>query len=129
MSPRVRTSGVSATSRTISAVPPAEWMRASGPSLAPHAASSTTSARARRICKDGRRGIRAETSGGTMASAIVFTLCLIAALGVFFRQLWDRFNLLRAAAPVPRFDRIPDRIRAVLVYAFGQQKFVRPEVA
>jgi Fe-S oxidoreductase len=64
-----------------------------------------------------------------MASAIVFTLCLVAALGVFLRQLWARFNLLRAAAPAPLFDRIPERIRAVLVYAFGQQKFVRPEAA
>src|SRR5438093_12289000 len=129
MRPRVRVSGVSATSSATSTVPPAEWMRARGPPLAPHAASRMTSARARRICKDGSRGIRAETSGGTMASAIVFTLCIIAALGVFVRQLWDRFNLLRAATPVPRFDRIPERIRALLVYAFGQKKFVRPEVA
>ncbi len=64
-----------------------------------------------------------------MFSALAFTLCLLVALGVFFRQLWDRFNLLRAAAPSPLFDRIPERVRAVLVYAFGQQKFVRPEAA
>ncbi|HJQ84576.1 MAG TPA: (Fe-S)-binding protein, partial [Candidatus Binatia bacterium] len=64
-----------------------------------------------------------------MLSAIVFTLCIVVALGVFFRQLWNRFNLLRAAAPVPRFDRVADRVRAVIVYFFGQQKFVRPEVA
>jgi Fe-S oxidoreductase len=64
-----------------------------------------------------------------MLSAIVFTLCVVAALGVFFRQLWGRFNLLRAAVPVARFDRIPDRVRAVGVYFFGQRKFVRPEVA
>jgi len=63
------------------------------------------------------------------ATPIVFTLCLVVALGVFVRQLWGRFNLLRAAAAVPRFDRIPDRIRAVLVYAFGQKKFIRPDVA
>jgi Fe-S oxidoreductase len=64
-----------------------------------------------------------------MTSAIVFTLCLVAALSVFVRQLWDRFNLLRAATAAPLFDRIPERIWAVLVYAFGQKKFVRPEVA
>jgi Fe-S oxidoreductase len=64
-----------------------------------------------------------------MTSAILFSLCVAAALGLFVRQLWGRFNLLRAAAPVPRFDRVPDRIRAVLVYFFGQKKFVRPEVA
>ncbi|HLY36532.1 MAG TPA: (Fe-S)-binding protein [Candidatus Binatia bacterium] len=64
-----------------------------------------------------------------MVTAILFTLCLVVALGVFFRQLWDRFNLLRAAQPAALFDRIPDRIRAVLVYAFGQKKFVRPEAS
>jgi Fe-S oxidoreductase len=58
--------------------------------------------------------------------AILFTLCIFAALGVFFYQLWGRFNLLRAARPEPRFDRISERIRAVAVFFFGQQKFVRP---
>ena len=58
-------------------------------------------------------------------TAILFTLCILAALGVFFYQLWRRFQLLRSAAAVSRFDRIPERVRAVLVYAFGQRKFVR----
>ncbi|HVA83476.1 MAG TPA: hypothetical protein VNF28_01115, partial [Candidatus Binataceae bacterium] len=60
-----------------------------------------------------------------MMTGILFTLCILAAVGVFFYQLWRRFELLRSAAAVPRFDRIPERIRAVLVYAFGQRKFVR----
>ena len=64
-----------------------------------------------------------------MATAIVFSLCLIAALGLFFYQIWGRFNLLRAAQPENRFDHIAERIRAVLVVALGQQKFVRPEVS
>jgi Fe-S oxidoreductase len=63
-----------------------------------------------------------------MVSSLVFSLCIVAAMAVFFRQVWGRFNLLRAAVPDARFDRVPDRIRAVLVYAFGQKKFVRPEV-
>jgi Fe-S oxidoreductase len=63
-----------------------------------------------------------------MVSSLVFTLCIVAALAVFLRQLWLRFNLMRAATGEPRFDRLPDRIRAVLVYAFGQKKFIRPEV-
>src|SRR5271156_4543845 len=46
-------------------------------------------------------------------------------LGGVFYQLWRRFELLRSAVPVSRFDRIPERVRAVLVYAFGQRKFVR----
>ncbi len=64
-----------------------------------------------------------------MVTAIVFTLCVVAALGLFVYQLWGRFNVLRAAAPAERFDRIAERIQAVLVYAFGQKKFVRPEAA
>ena len=58
-------------------------------------------------------------------TAILFTLCILAAVGFFFYQLWRRFQLLRSAVPVSRFDRIPERVRAVLVYAFGQRKFVR----
>ena len=64
-----------------------------------------------------------------MLTTIVFSVCLVAALGLFFYQIWCRFNLLRAASPVDRFDRIPERLRALWVYAFGQKKFVRPEVS
>ena len=60
-----------------------------------------------------------------MITEIIFSLCIFVFLGFFFYQLWRRFQLLRSAAPVSRFDRIPDRIRAVLVNAFGQKKFVR----
>ena len=60
-----------------------------------------------------------------MITEIIFSLCIFISLGVFFYQLWRRFQLLRSAVPVSRFDRIPERIRAVLVYAFGQRKFVR----
>jgi Fe-S oxidoreductase len=63
-----------------------------------------------------------------MVSSILFTLCLVPALGFFVYQLWGRFNLLRAARSANLFDRIPERVQAVLVYAFGQKKFVRPEV-
>jgi Fe-S oxidoreductase len=62
-----------------------------------------------------------------MGTAIAFSVCLLAAAGLFLYQLWGRFNLLRAAQPEARFDRIPERIWALLVYAFGQKKFVRPE--
>src|SRR5262249_9686677 len=87
-------------------------------------ASITTTA----ICKARRRGLQGGGGGGAMVSAIVFTLCIIAGLGAFVRQVWGRFNLLRAARPAALFDRIRERIQAVLVYAFGQKKFVRPEV-
>jgi len=64
-----------------------------------------------------------------MSTAVAFTIVLLAALGYFVYQVWGRFNLLRAARPAALFDRIPERIQAVLVDAFGQQKFIRPEVA
>src|SRR6266568_3149785 len=57
-------------------------------------------------------------------SLLLFTLIVLVALGFFFRTLYGRFQLLRAARPVHRFDRIGERIKAVLVYAFGQKKFV-----
>ncbi len=60
-----------------------------------------------------------------MITEIIFSLCIFVFLGLFFYQLWRRFQLLQSAAPVSRFDRIPDRIRAVVVNAFGQKKFVR----
>jgi Fe-S oxidoreductase len=47
--------------------------------------------------------------------------------GWFGRTLWRRLVVLRAVQPVARFDRIPDRLRAVMVYAFGQKKFLRDE--
>jgi Fe-S oxidoreductase len=64
-----------------------------------------------------------------MLTPIVFTLCVAAALGFFVYQLWGRFNVLRGVAAVDRFDRIPDRVQALLVYFFGQKKFVRPEAS
>src|SRR6266571_4674301 len=57
-------------------------------------------------------------------SLLLFTLIVFVALGFFCRTLYGRFQLLRAARPVHRFDRIGERIKAVLVYAFGQKKFV-----
>src|SRR5436309_1070306 len=128
MRPRACASGVAATSTATSArPPPAVWTTAAG-SRAPQATSARSAApavRAPRGCMTADRRL----SGSRMATAIVFSLCLLVALGVFVRQLWGRFNLLRAAAPVNRFDRIAERLQAVAVYFFGQQKFVRPEVA
>lgn len=57
-------------------------------------------------------------------SLFVFILAILVALGIFVNTLYGRFRLLLAAKPVNRFDRIGDRINAVLVYAFGQKKFV-----
>jgi Fe-S oxidoreductase len=63
-----------------------------------------------------------------MLNAIAFSVVLLIGLGVFLYQVWGRFNLLRAATGSFVLDRIPERIQAVLVYAFGQKKFIRPDV-
>ena len=44
-------------------------------------------------------------------SLLLFTLIVFVALGFFFRTLYGRFQLLRAARPVHRFDRIGERMR------------------
>lgn len=60
-----------------------------------------------------------------MITEIIFSLCILVSLGGLFYQLWRRFEVLRSAVPVSRFDRIPERLRAVMVWAFGQRKFIR----
>src|SRR5262245_42948414 len=60
-------------------------------------------------------------------SLVVFILVVLIALGYFAKTLYDRFQLLQAATPVNRFDRISDRINDLLVYGFGQKKFVTGE--
>jgi len=57
-------------------------------------------------------------------SLVLFTLVVLVALGFFFHTIYGRLRLLRAARPVNCFNRIGERIKAVLVYAFGQKKFV-----
>ncbi|MFN8545077.1 MAG: (Fe-S)-binding protein [Candidatus Binatia bacterium] len=64
-----------------------------------------------------------------MLSAAVFTLCLVAGLGYFAYQMYGRVGLLLAAKGMPTFDRLPERLRNVGLFFFGQKKFVRPEVA
>src|ERR671931_623289 len=64
-----------------------------------------------------------------MARAILFTVCLLVAVGLFIYQLWGRFNLLRAATGKVTLDRIGERLWAVVTIALGQRKFIRPEVS
>jgi Fe-S oxidoreductase len=60
-------------------------------------------------------------------STLIFVLLTVAALGHFARTVYRRFLVLTKAQPIDRFDAIPDRIRAMLVYAFGQLKFIQKE--
>ena len=64
-----------------------------------------------------------------VVNAVAFAIVLAVGLGMFFRQIQGRFNLLRAATGAFALDRLPERIEAVLVYALGQKKFIRPEAA
>jgi hypothetical protein len=64
-----------------------------------------------------------------MVTAVLFSLCLVAGVGYFIHQCWGRFNLLRAATGDFSLDRIPERVRSVLTIAFGQKKFIRPQVS
>lgn len=47
---------------------------------------------------------------------------IVGAHAVFFWSAIRRWQLLRVGSFIPRFDRIPDRIAAVLRYAFAQEK-------
>src|SRR5450759_2191899 len=60
-------------------------------------------------------------------STLIFSVFIIVALGYFGRTIYRRFGVLLKVTPVNLFDNIPDRIKAVLVYAFGQKKFVQRE--
>jgi Fe-S oxidoreductase len=52
---------------------------------------------------------------------------MVAGLGRFGSTIYRRLQVMRAAQPAALFDRVPERIGAVLVYAFGQRKFIRDE--
>ena len=60
-------------------------------------------------------------------STLIFTLLVIVGLGYFGRTMYRRIGVLFKVVPVDRFDRIPERIKAVLVYALGQKKFIQRE--
>jgi Fe-S oxidoreductase len=60
-------------------------------------------------------------------STLIFSVLIIVALGYFGRTIYRRFVVLLKVAPVARFDDITDRVKALLVYAFGQKKFVQRE--
>lgn len=57
-------------------------------------------------------------------SMLIFALLLVVALGYLGRTLYRRFAVLTKVAPVARFDRIGERVNAVLQYVLGQKKFV-----
>src|SRR5262245_19383462 len=123
ISPRSIAAVVETTSSwTDAAGPPAGCTTATGPSGA-HPSPSASARTSACGCTRDRRGISER-----MLNAMAFTVVLLAGVGLFLYQVWKRFNLLRAASGEFTLDRITERVRAVLVYAFGQEKFIRPEV-
>jgi len=52
------------------------------------------------------------------------SLLVLVALGYFANTLYGRFRVLQSVRPASLFDRFPERIRALLVYGFGQKKFL-----
>jgi len=59
-------------------------------------------------------------------SALIWTLCLLGFLGLFAWQVYRRLRILLHVRSAPRLDRIPERIKSVLVGAIGQMKFFNP---
>ena len=62
-----------------------------------------------------------------MESTLIFGAILVVALGIFGRTMYRRTVVLLKAMPHECFDDLPQRIKNVLVYAFGQKKFVQQE--
>src|SRR5262245_37345377 len=119
--PRSNVDGLFTTSSATPTVEPSPRCTvAVGPSAAQPSENARTIAHS---CTWDPRGISER-----MLNAIAFFVVLLTAVGVFLYQVWGRFNLLRAATGPFTLDRISERIRATLVYAFGQEKFIRPEV-
>lgn len=60
-------------------------------------------------------------------SAVIWTVCLAAFLGLFAWQCYRRFGILVRLPAANRLDRIPERIKTLLVYGVGQLKFFKGE--
>ncbi len=57
-------------------------------------------------------------------STLIFALILGLGIGYFVRTLYRRTMVLTRVAGVARFDRLPERLNAVLQYVLGQKKFI-----
>ena len=54
---------------------------------------------------------------------------LVPTLAIFFYGFWRRIRFWMTGKLVMRFDRIPERLQRVLVYALGQRKLLKNKVA
>ena len=57
-------------------------------------------------------------------SPLFMSILLIAGVGFFARTMYYKILLLKALEPADRFNRIMERVKAVIVIAFGQKRLV-----
>jgi Fe-S oxidoreductase len=55
---------------------------------------------------------------------LIFAVILAVAGGYLARTLYRRYAVLTKVAPVARFDRLAERVNAVVQYVLGQKKFI-----
>lgn len=56
---------------------------------------------------------------------VIFSILLVIAFGFFFYNIYSLIRLLRLGKMEKRWDRIPERIKALIVYVFGQKRLIR----
>ncbi|MEM4658601.1 MAG: (Fe-S)-binding protein [Candidatus Methanosuratincola sp.] len=56
---------------------------------------------------------------------IILSILLVAAFGFFFYNIYRLVRLLSLGKMEKRWDRIPERIKALIVYVFGQKRLVK----
>ncbi len=60
----------------------------------------------------------------TVIESIIFTLVFIAALYIFFKRVFRLFAMVMLGRDEQRFDRLLKRVKALLLYGFGQKRVV-----
>jgi Fe-S oxidoreductase len=61
--------------------------------------------------------------------ALIFSIILVITASIFFFSIKRLYQGLRSGKPENRFDRIPERLKNVLIVALGQSKLLREPVA
>ena len=56
---------------------------------------------------------------------IIVAILIVAAFAFFAYNIWNLIKILRIGKYEMRFDNIPERIKLVLIYVFGQKRLVK----
>src|SRR4051794_13017097 len=62
-------------------------------------------------------------------NAFVMTLLLLVGLSYFVYVMYGRASVLLAMKPTNRLDRIPERVKRLVLFGLGQKRMVNPEEA